>query len=67
VTALTTLQHIDNAETLESVFEAQTRIDFLHLYVQDSFSGMSERRMAEIVRQCDGFDQVFVESECIGH
>jgi len=51
VTALTTLQHIDNAETLESVFEAQTRIDFLHLYVQDSFSGMSERRMAEIVRQ----------------
>src|SRR5437870_900880 len=37
-----------------------------HAFVEGAFAGMSERRVAEIVQQGDGFGQVFVEAELAG-
>ena len=53
-------QHVDDAQALPVVFEPAV---VLHQFIEHVLSGMAERRMPEIVRQRDGFRQVFVQLE----
>ena len=54
------LQHVDHAQRLQIVLEAAVRF---HAGVQRILPGVAERRVAEVMRQRDGFDQVFVEPQ----
>lgn len=53
-------QHVDHPQRLQIVFKATM---LLHTIIQGILTGMSERCMAQIVRQGDGFDQIFIEPQ----
>ena len=58
------LQQIDDTQALQVVLEAAMRA---HALVQRVLSGMAEGRVAQVVRQRDGFDQVFIELQLARH
>ena len=58
------LQHIDHAQGLQIVLEATV---VLHALVKRVLPGMAEGRMPEVVRQCHGLDQIFIEREAACH
>ena len=62
--AVVLFEFIDDREALQVVLEAAV---IAHAFVQRILSGMAERRMAEIVRQRNGFDQVFVDAQIARH
>ena len=41
--------------------------EFAHALVQGVLSRMTERRVAEIVGETDGLDEILVQLECAGH
>ena len=54
------LEQFNNAQTLAVVLEATV---FAHAFRQHFFAGMSERRVAEIMRQSDGLGQILVQAQ----
>ena len=58
------LQMRHDAQALRVMVEAA---DGLHGLVQRVLAGMAERRVAEVVGQREGLDQVFVQVERAGH
>ena len=58
------LQHIDDTQRLQVVLEAAV---VFHAFVERVLAGVAEGRMPEVVRQRNGFDQVFVEPEITRH
>ena len=56
--AITLLELFDDTKTLKIVFETTIRF---HASIQRILSGMTERRMPQIVRQRNGLDQVFIQ------
>ena len=54
------LEQFNNAQTLAVVLEATV---FAHAFRQHFFAGMSERRVAEIVRESDCFSQVLIQAQ----
>ena len=59
------LEIFDNAQGVEIVIER--KIVSRESFVEGAFSGMSERRVADIVDEGQGFDEVFVEVEGAGN
>src|SRR5205814_9610140 len=57
------LEQFDHAQTLPVMLEATV---VAHALSQNFFAGMSERSVAEIVRQCDRFGEIFIERERAG-
>ena len=61
------LEQIDHPQALEVVLEALAiRADLQQAVVERVLSGMAERRVPDIVSQCDGFDQVFMQTQRSG-
>ena len=58
------LQRVDHAQALQVVLEAAV---LAHAVVQRVLPGMAERRVAQVVRQRDGLDQVFVQPQLPRH
>ena len=58
--AVALFQRVDHAQALQVVLEAAV---VLHAVVQRVLAGVAERRVAEVVRQRDRFDQVFVQPQ----
>ena len=54
------LQEIDNTQRLQIVVEAALVGE---AGIERGLAGMAERRMAQIVRQCDRLDEIFVQAE----
>ena len=61
--AVALLEGVDHAQALQIVLETTM---LAHAIVQGILAGMTERRMAEIVRQRNRLDQVFVQIEAAG-
>ena len=57
--AVALLQRIDHAQRLQIVLEAAM---VLHAGVERILARVTEGRMAEVVRERDGLDQVFVQA-----
>ena len=62
VTRRMLLEEGDDAEGLFVVFKVC--MEGMHPLVKRILAGVTERRVAEIVRECDAFRQVFVQGEC---
>ena len=61
---VTLLKDIDHAQRLQVMFESAIR---LHADVQRVLTAVAKGRVAEIMRQCDGFGQVFTERQAARH
>ena len=57
---VTLFEQIDDAQTLQVMFKAAT---IAHATMQRLLSGVAEGRVSEIMRQRDGFDQIFVQPQ----
>ncbi len=53
-------QGVDHAQALQVVLEAAVR---LHALIEHVLAHVAERRMAQVMRERDGFDQVFVQAQ----
>ena len=62
--AVVLFQIVDHREALQVVLEAAV---LAHAFVQRVLARMAERRMAEIVRERNRFDQVFVDAQIARH
>jgi hypothetical protein len=51
---------IDHTQTLQVVLEPSV---FRHAFIQGILSSMSKRRMSQVVRQGNGFHQVFIQRQ----
>ncbi len=57
-------QLINHAQALQVVFEAAMTG---HAFIEGILPGVTERRMAQVMRQRNGFHQVFIEPQRTGH
>lgn len=58
------LEFVDHDEALQIVFEAPM---LAHAFVERVLAGVAKRRVAEVVRERDGFDEVFVDAQIARH
>ena len=64
---VTRLEQIDHPQTLEVVLEALAiRPDLQQAVVECVLSGVTERRVPDVVCQCDGLDQILVQAQRSG-
>jgi hypothetical protein len=61
--AVTFFKHVDDPQRLQVVFEAAVRS---HALVQRILARVPERRVTEVVRERNGFDEIFVDAQIAG-
>ena len=58
--AISLLEMVNHAQALQVVLESA---ESAHAFIERVLSGMTEGGVPQVVRQCDGFDQILVEFE----
>ena len=68
VSRVTLFKRIHHAQALEIVLKARAvRVVVFKAFIQGILSSMAERRMAQVVRQRNRFNQVFVQIQAAGN